>query len=83
MGASMMNFVIPHCLQRWINFSFLLAAEEVSVKVVIRVVEVLQNVFLRGSSGLAEHLSFLVTLLAGRTTADNNISMEFCYKWSF
>ena len=50
------------------------------MKVVTRAVEVLQNVFLRGSSGLAEHLSFLVTLLAGRTTADNNNSMTFCCK---
>lgn len=74
----MINFVIPHHPPAWINFCFLLAADEVSVKVVTRAVEVLQNVFLRGSSGLAEHLSFLVTLLAGRTTPDNNTGMKFC-----
>ncbi|KAG0590671.1 hypothetical protein KC19_1G118100 [Ceratodon purpureus] len=61
----------------WRNFSspFLKAmahccvSDEVSLEVAIRVVEVFQNVFMRGSSGLAEHLSFLVTLLAGHTTA--------------
>lgn len=61
----------------WRNFSrsFLkpmahcCVSDEVSLEVATRVVEVFQNVFMRGSSGLAEHLSFLVTLLAGHTTA--------------
>jgi len=44
-------------------------SDEVNSEVARRAVEVFQNVFMRGSSGLAEHLSFLVTLLAGHTTA--------------
>nr|XP_024366973.1 testis-expressed protein 10-like isoform X2 [Physcomitrium patens] len=61
----------------WSNFSntFLKAvahcclSDEVSLEVSTRAVEVFHNVFMRGSSGLVEHLSFLMTLLAGHTSA--------------
>jgi len=47
---------------------------EISVEVTIRAVEVLHSVFIRGSLGLPEHLSFLLTLLSGHISAQAGAS---------
>jgi pre-rRNA-processing protein IPI1 len=48
---------------------------EISVEVTIRAVEVLHSVFIRGSLGLPEHLSFLLTLLSGHISAQGLSSL--------